>query len=213
MRFPKCEGERQRERINKCSNDSSKKNHFYALRYKGEQQTSLDMVIGMWKVFSINLYVLLDPGATLHFFTPLISKKFDILPNISNEPFMVSTPVGESVVAKRVYINFPIMFTNRVTYVKLVEFDMINFDVILGMDWLNACFSSIDCRTRVVKFNFPNKPVLEWKGVKSIPRGSIISYLKACRMTSKGILYRIVRVQDLDSKIHPIEFVPIVRKF
>ena len=30
---------------------------------------------------------------------------------------------------------------------------MLDFDIILGMDWLRACFASIDCRTRVVRFN------------------------------------------------------------
>ena len=56
------------------------------------------------------------------------------------------------------------MLPNRVSYVELVKLDMINFDVILGMDWLHSCFASIDCRTRVMKFNFSNDPVLEWKG-------------------------------------------------
>ena len=97
-----------------------------------------------------------------HFFTPLIAKKFYILPDTLNEPFIVSTPVGELVVAKRVYRNYPIMLPNRVTYVELVELDMIYFDVILGMELLHAFFASIDCRTMVVKFNFPNELVLEW---------------------------------------------------
>ena len=46
---------------------------------------------------------------------------------------MVSTPVGESVVGKRVYRNHPIIFPNRVTYVELVQLDMFDFDVILVM--------------------------------------------------------------------------------
>ena len=46
-----------------------------------------------------------------------------------------------------------------------VELYMIDFDVILGMYWLHACFASIDCRTRLIKFNFPNEIVLESKGV------------------------------------------------
>ena len=74
------------------------------------------------------------------------------------------TPEGESVVAKRVYRNCPIMLPNRFSYVELVELDMFDFDFILGIDWLQACFALIDCRTRVVKFNFPNEPILEWKG-------------------------------------------------
>ena len=67
----------------------------------------------------------------------------------------------KSVVAKRVYINFQIVFTNRVSYVDIVELDILDFDVILGMDWLHACFASIDCRTRLVMFNFPNEPVVD----------------------------------------------------
>ena len=139
-------------------NDTPRKNNFYALRSSGEQETSPDMVTSMLKVFTVNVYALIDPGDKLSFVTPLIAKQFDILPNISNERFMVSTLVGESVVSRRVYRNCPIMLSNRVTYVELVELDMFHFDVILGTDLFLACFASIDYRTRVVKFNIPMRP-------------------------------------------------------
>ena len=29
---------------------------------------------------------------------------------------------------------------------------MVDFDVILGMDWLHVCYASIDCNFQVVKF-------------------------------------------------------------
>ena len=67
-------------------------------------------------------------------------------------------------VARRVFRSRSISLPNRVTLVYLVELDMVDFDVILGMDWLHACFASIDCITRVVNFQFPNEPILEWKG-------------------------------------------------
>ena len=51
--------------------------------------------------------------------------------------------MGESVVAKSVYRNCPIMLPNRVTHVDLVELDMFDFDVILDIDRLHACFAFI----------------------------------------------------------------------
>ena len=51
------------------------------------------------------------------------------------------------------------------------------------------------------------------EGGNSIPRGSIISCLKSFQMISKGCLYHIGRFQFLDSEIHPIELVPVVREF
>ena len=100
---------------------------------------------GFFKVFSIDVYSLLDPGATLPFLIPLLAKQFDVLPNDLIEPLSVTTPVGDYVVTKRVFRSCPISLTNRVTWVVFAELDMVDFDVILGMDWLHACFSSIDC--------------------------------------------------------------------
>ncbi|KAH0773627.1 hypothetical protein KY290_010764 [Solanum tuberosum] len=54
--------------------------------------------------------------------------------------------------------------------------NMLDFDVILGMDWLHACFASIDCRTR-------------------------------------GCIYHIVRVKDIEFETPPLESVPVVREF
>ena len=65
---------------------------------------------------------------------------------------------------KKESIELSISLPHRVTRVDLVDLDMLEFDVILGIDWLHSCFTSIDCRFRGVKFQFPDEPVLDGKG-------------------------------------------------
>ena len=74
-----------------------------------------------------------------------------------------------------VYKNCPIMLPNRVTYDDLVELHTVYFDVTSETTWLHTCFSSIDYRRRVVKFNFPNELVLEFKG--EIVLVEVVSFL------------------------------------
>ena len=71
---------------------------------------------------------------------------------------------------------------------------MVDFDVILGMDWLHTCYASVDCTTMIVRFQFPDEPILEWKGSSLASMGRLFSYLKAWKMISKGYLYQLVWV-------------------
>lgn len=57
--------------------------------------------------------------------------------------------------------------------VDLVKLDMVDFDSILGIDWLHSCYATSDCRTRKV-FYFPNKPVIEWEGSSLAPKERFI---------------------------------------
>ncbi|WMV58294.1 hypothetical protein MTR67_051679 [Solanum verrucosum] len=47
-----------------CGSNAPKKNRFYALQISGEQEGSPDEVNDMLKFFQVDVYALLDPGAT-----------------------------------------------------------------------------------------------------------------------------------------------------
>ena len=80
------------------------------------------------------MYALLDPGSTLSFVTPLVANKFDLIPEILHEPFVVSTPIEDIIRAERVYKYCSITALDRVTYADLIELTVLDFDKILGMD-------------------------------------------------------------------------------
>ena len=101
----------------------------------------------MLRIFQFNVFALLDPGSNFSYVTPLTAVNFEMSPEIIPEPILVSTPVGDSIVAQKVYKKYLITVLHRVLLADLIELDMVNFDVILGMDWLYSSYASIDCRT------------------------------------------------------------------
>ncbi|XP_070023122.1 uncharacterized protein [Nicotiana sylvestris] len=166
-----------------------------------------------YAIFTFDVYALIDPGSTLSYVTPYIAKKFGIELEKLCEPFEVSTPVGESVITRCIYRGCPIIVYHRLIVADLVELEMIDFDVISGMDWLESCYATVGCRTKIVSFEFPGEPVLEWKGDAVTHRGRFISYLKAIKMISKGYFYHLVQVKNADDQIPILQSVPIVNEF
>ena len=62
--------------------DAPKSNRFCALKSRGDEEDSPNVIIGMLKAFSTNMYALFDPRATLSFVTPLVAMKFDVLSDV-----------------------------------------------------------------------------------------------------------------------------------
>ena len=88
----------------------------------------------MLQIFSRDVYVFLDPKSTLSYVTPYVAVGFGFEPEVIIEPFSVSTPVGDSIIARMVYRNCVMSIHSRETMADLIELDLIDFDAILGMD-------------------------------------------------------------------------------
>ncbi|KAL4016280.1 hypothetical protein IC575_023927 [Cucumis melo] len=94
-----------------------------------------------------------------------------------------------------------IEITGHVIEVTLLVLDMLDFDVILGMDWLAANHASIDCSRKEVAFNPPSMASFKFKeeGSRSLPK--VISAMKASKLLSQGtwsILASVVDTREVD---------------
>ncbi|MDV3202307.1 MAG: hypothetical protein Q8887_02560 [Candidatus Phytoplasma australasiaticum] len=113
----------------------------------------------------------------------------------------------------KVYRNCLVSICDCCTQADLIELDIADFDVIMGMDWLASCYAKVDYQKKVVQFHFPGEPVFEWSGNIGKPRGKFISDLKASKMIRKGCLYHLVRVYDLDAEPPTLQSILVVNEF
>ncbi|KAL0553666.1 hypothetical protein IC582_007567 [Cucumis melo] len=90
---------------------------------------------------------------------------------------------------------------------------MLDFDVILGMDWLAANHASIDCSRKEVAFNPPSMASFKFKGEGSRSMPQVISTIRASKLLSQGtwgILASVVDTREVDVSLSSE---PVVRDY
>ena len=105
-----------------------------------------------------------DSGASHSFISASFAGALGLKVEKLDRGIMVDSPLRLSTRVSEICRDCVLWFGQHSLTADFFVLDITDFDVILGMDWLHACYASIDCRTRVVKFQFPNEPILEWKG-------------------------------------------------
>ena len=95
----------------------------------------------------------------------------------------------------------------------LILLYMIDFDVILGMDWLAQHYATLDCREKEVIFKIPNDVAFRFRGDRiSMPK-NFISKVTARKMLRRGCQGYLAVVRDTKADKGAVENVPIVCEF
>ncbi|KAL0562068.1 hypothetical protein IC582_002518 [Cucumis melo] len=166
-----------------------------------EAEKAGTVVTGTLPVLGHYALVLFDSGSSHSF----ISSAFVSHARLEVEPLhhvlSVSTPSGECMLSKEKVKACQIEIAGHVIEVTLIVLDMLDFDVILGMDWLAANHASIDCSRKEVTFNPPSMASFKFKGggSKSLPQ--VISVIRASKLLSQGtwgILAGVVDTREAD---------------
>ncbi|MCO6516618.1 MAG: hypothetical protein J6586_09040, partial [Snodgrassella sp.] len=95
----------------------------------------------------------------------------------------------------------------------LIPLDIVEFDVILGTDWLHYHRANIDCYQKRVTFHRPGLPVVTFTGERSNVRHGIISAVRAQKLLQKGCQGYLAHVVLNDSAPVSLEDVKVVRQF
>ncbi|GKA49364.1 putative nucleotidyltransferase, ribonuclease H [Tanacetum coccineum] len=90
---------------------------------------------------------------------------------------------------------------------------MLDFDVILGMDWLASHRATIDCYARTVIFGNVRQPEFVYHGSSPLKSVKLISAMKARTLISHGCQGFLASVMDTSLESPNIENLSVVREF
>ncbi|XP_070034267.1 uncharacterized protein [Nicotiana tomentosiformis] len=144
-----------------------------------DAQASNVVVTGILSVCSFDAFALIDPRSTHSYVSSYFALRFNRQPELLNDPFLVAAPVGESLLAEYMYRACQIQVEGRDTLADLIVLDMIDFDMLMGMDWLFSCYAIVDCQAKIVKFEIPNKPNFVLKGGQVPEICKVVFFMKA----------------------------------
>jgi hypothetical protein len=99
-----------------------------------ESEGGSKIVIGTTPILGFEASILFDLGATHSFVSILFVRLSRLVVGTLEPGLAVITPIGKTVVCKRVVCECPISICERVLPANLVVLPMFSYDVILGMD-------------------------------------------------------------------------------
>ena len=93
-----------------------------------------DVVTGTISLFDTDAHVLVDSGATHSFISWEFIERVGIEMRPTECSMVVSLPTGDSLIANRVYKGSKVTIASHEFKADLIVLDIIDFDIILGMD-------------------------------------------------------------------------------
>ena len=161
-------------------------------------------------MFFFDARVLLDPGATHSFISPVFASKSGWQASRMAIPLSVATPLSDSLDSDVFLLSCPVLIEDRELQVNLI---LLNFSVILRMDWLSQHFATVDCRRKEVIFRIPNEEEFKFVGDKSSTPQNLISAITARKMLRKGYQGYLALVRDTTTEKTSISDVPVACEF
>ena len=128
-------------------------------------------------------------------------------------PLYVAITLSDSLDIDVVLLGCHVLIEGRELLADLVLLDVMDFDVILGMDWLSQHFATVDCRRKEVIFRIPNDEEFKFVGDKNSAPQNLISAITARKMLRKGCQGYIAVVRDTTAEKTSVSDVLVACEF
>ena len=100
-----------------------------------DAQASNAVVSGILSLCSLDARVLFDPGASHSFVLPVFASRMEWQSSKMLFSLSVATPLSDELETDVFFPSCPVLVESRELLADLVLLDVIDFDVILRMDW------------------------------------------------------------------------------
>ncbi|XP_070032911.1 uncharacterized protein [Nicotiana tomentosiformis] len=136
----------------------------YAIPSRTDVVASDAVITDIVLVCHIDASTLFDPGSTYSYVSSKFTRCLDIPRESLVSSVHVSTSVGDTIIVDRVYRSCVVIIGGLETRVDLLLLSMVDFDMILGMDWLSPCHAILDYHAKTMTLAMLGLPKIEWRG-------------------------------------------------
>ena len=126
---------------------------------------------------------------------------------------MVFTQTWEVYSVNKVLRECEVQIEKEIFSVNLVMLDILEFDVILGMDWLSSNHAVLDCYEKTVMLILPDKTVLRYQGDRRLTLPLLISTVSAKKLINRGCQGYLAYVRNVELRVSELKGIPVVVDF
>ncbi|XP_075515397.1 uncharacterized protein LOC142550040 [Primulina tabacum] len=178
-----------------------------------EADDATEVVSGTILIKSVPAHALFDCGATHSFMFKRFAKKLGSKPDKLTAPFRIATPTNRAVETNEIYRDCRITISDQTFSADLIQLIMVDFDVILGMDWLARNSAIVDCKGKRVKLLTAEQKEVVFHG-KSRERKLLLSVSQTWKAMKSGEDIYLAMVREGKEEVEmKLKDIPIVREF
>src|SRR5262249_40606167 len=140
-----------------------------------------------------------DSGATHSFVSLYFALKLLKDRELMKIPLSIITHLGDSMDVKHIYTSYVVELGGRKLLANLIELPVLDFNVILGMDWLEVNHATIDCYRKCIEFKPKGEIEFVFQEDRSEAPTNLISVVIVKKLLAKGCQGYLTHIVDTEA--------------